>query len=533
MNPSGHSSFGIRHWAFTATLLAACLASPLSAAVTLAPLFADGAVLQREKPVPVWGSADPGEKITVAFAGQSVSATADASGRWSVTLKPLAASSESRDLVVKGTNTLVVRDVLVGEVWIASGQSNMEWPLAYCTDAKAEIAAAKSPLFRQFKVERQPSFDPLATAEGQWTPALPATAGQFTGVGYYFGLTLHQKLNVPVGLINSSWGGTGVGAWISPDAYKANPALAKTYAKQESGPRPSAEAIAARDAEITAWQKARDEAKAAGQPFKTPAPKIPSGFAGPRTSAGLYNGMIHPLVPYALRGAIWYQGESNTSHASQYATSFSSLITGWRAAFGQGDFPFYWVQLPNFDVGNRNADNWNWAELREAQTQTLALPATGQAVTIDVGEAKGLHPKNKKPVGERLALLTLARTYDVKGVTDSGPVFASAKREGSAYRISYQPASSALKAAPAGLTGFELAGSDQVFHEANARIDGATVLVSAPEVANPAAVRYAYRNAPVAGLFNADGLPAAPFRTDDWPAPKPVKTATPPPIPES
>jgi sialate O-acetylesterase len=504
-------------------LLAFALLSPLRADVTLAPLFADGAVLQRDKPVAVWGRADSGEKITVTFAGRSASATADTSGRWSVTLKPLPASAESRDLVVKGRNTVTLHDVVVGEVWLASGQSNMEWPLAYCANAKAEIAAAKAPLFRQFKVERQPAFDPLATASGQWTPALPETAGQFTGVGYYFGLALHQRLNVPVGLINSSWGGTGIGAWISPAAYKANPELASTYAKTEKGPRPSAEAVAARDAEIAAWEKARDEAKAAGQPFKTPAPKIPAGFAGPRTPAGLYNGMIHPLLPYALRGVIWYQGESNTAHASQYATSFASLITGWRAAFAQGDLPFYWVQLPNFDHGNRNADNWGWAELREAQTKTLALPATGQAVTIDVGEPKGLHPKNKKPVGERLALLALARTYLVEHIIDSGPVFASAQREGAAYRIAYQPSASALQAGPAGLTGFELAGADQLFHEASARIDGMTVVVTSPEVANPVAVRYAYRNAPSAGLFNADGLPAAPFRTDTWPAPKPAK----------
>jgi len=517
----------------TAGLLAAAASPALHAAATLAPLFTNGAVLQRDKPLPVWGTGTPGEKISVTFAGQTLATTTSPEGRWRVTLAPLPASTAPRELTVTATNTLTVRDILVGEVWIASGQSNMEWPLAYATDAKTEINAANFPQFRQFKVERQPSYDPLATAEGSWQPATPATAGQFTAVGYFFGRSLHRELNVPVGLINSSWGGTGAGAWISPEAYKADPNLAKIYAGQEKTPRPTADALAAYAADLAAWKKARDEAASAKQAWKTPAPKIPAGFANPRTPAGLYNGMIHPLAPYALRGAIWYQGESNAGHASQYNALLTALITGWRAQFNQGDFPFYWVQLPNLDVGGLNATNWSWAELREAQTKTLAQPNTAQAITLDVGEVKGLHPKNKKPVGERLALLALARTYGEKNLIDSGPVFKSALRESSAYRITYQPSSSPLQAAPAGLTAFELAGEDKVFHPAEARIDGATVVVSSAAVPAPVAVRYAYRNAPVAGLFNAAGLPAAPFRTDTWPAPPTPKAAPLPQPPES
>jgi sialate O-acetylesterase len=448
MNHSGYWPFVIRRWSFRAVLGAAAVMTPLSAKVTLAPLFCDGAVLQREKPVPVWGTADAGESLTVTFAGQSATATAGADGRWSVTFKPLSASAEPRDLSVSGRSKLVVHDVVVGEVWIASGQSNMEWPLAYVTDAKKEIASAAFPLLRQFKVAKQPSFTPLTTVDGSWAPALPATAGQFSGVAYFFGAELHRKLNIPVGIINSSWGGTAVEPWISPDAYKASAELSKGFAQQEKGPRATPEEKAAYDAQQAAWIKDRDAAKAAGQSFKTEAPKAPRGTASYRTLAALNNGMIAPLVPYALRGAIWYQGESNAGHADKYATGFAALITGWRKQFSQGDFPFYWVQLPNLDVGNANQTNWSWAQMREAQTQTLTLPNTGQAITIDVGEAKGLHPKNKKPVGERLALLALARTYSVKGTVDSGPVFAAAKREGRAYRISYQPSASALKAAP-------------------------------------------------------------------------------------
>ena len=514
--------------------LACALLTPLHAAVRLAPLFADGAVLQREKPVPIWGTAAAGEKISVSFASQSLSTTAGTDGHWRVTLAALPASDSPRELIVKGTNILTVRDVLVGEVWLASGQSNMEWPLAYCTNAKAEIDAAKFPLVRQFKVARQPSFTPLPTVDGAWTPALPATAGQFSGVAYYFALELHRRLNVPVGILNSSWGGTGIDPWISPDAYRSTPGLSAAFANYEKGPRANPVEKAAYEDLRATWEKARDAAKAAKQPFTEPAPKAPAGFPTYRTITALNNGMIAPLAPFALRGAIWYQGESNTSHASGYALRLTALVSGWRTQFAQPDLPVYWVQLPNFDHGNRNSDTWHWAELREAQTKALATPNTGQAITIDVGEEKGLHPKNKKPVGERLALLALARTYAVKGVIDSGPVFEKAVREGRAYRVTYQTSPSPLKAAPAGLTGFELAGADQVFHPADARIDGTTVVITSAAVAEPVAVRYAYRNAPIAGLFNAEGLPAAPFRTDTWPAPKAAKSPTPPPpIPES
>jgi sialate O-acetylesterase len=519
----------IGHWSLRAALGAFALVLSLSFAtvanadVTLAPLFRDGAVLQREKPLPVWGTADAGESITVTFAGQSASATAGADGRWSVTFKPLTASAEPRDLAVSGRNKLVVHDVVVGEVWLASGQSNMAYALGGATDGKADIKAANFPLLRQFKVAQQPSFDPLANVDGAWAPALPPTAGQFTAVGYYFGLYLHQKLNVPVGIINSSWGGTAVEAWIAPDAYRANPAIGKTFAQQEKTVRAKPEEKTSYETALATWEKARADAKAAKQAFSTPAPKAPAGLPGPRTAAGLYNGMINPLVPCALRGAIWYQGEANADHAAQYPPLFAALITGWRKQFAQGDFPFYWVQLPNLERKDRDPAHPSWAALREVQTQTLALPNTGQAVTIDVGEAKNLHPKNKKTVGQRLALLALARTYRVEHVIDSGPVFKSAKREGSAYRIAYEPVAGAaepssgtLKASPAGLTGFELAGPDKVFHPAEAKIDGPTVVVSCAEVADPAAVRYAYANAPVAGLFNAEGLPAAPFRTDTW-----------------
>ncbi len=496
--------------------LACLLFSPLPAAVTLAPVFSDGAVLQREKPVPIWGSADPGERVSVSFAGQTLATTAGPDGRWRIDLAPLSASATGRDLVVQGADTHTIRDVVVGEVWLASGQSNMRWPLAYSTDAKAEIRAADFPLLRQFKVGEQSARDPSPRAEGAWIKAVPETAGRFSGVAYYFGLSLHQELGVPVGILNSAVGGTAIAAWIAPDAYRATPELAPAYAKFDQTPRPTPEELAAYRTLRTEWEKARTDAKAARTPFKTPAPKAPRGIAGNRTPGGLYNGMIAPLVPGALRGVIWYQGEADASHAGRYPVRFAALISGWREQFAQGDLPFYWVQLPNFDHAGKNDTSWHWAELREAQTQTLAVANTGQAVTIDVGEAKNLHPKNKKPVGQRLARLALARTYGHADVIDTGPVFKTATREGDAYRVTFEPSPSPLQSAEAGLTGFELAGEDKVFHPAEARIEGSAVIVRSASVASPAALRYAYRNAPDAGLFNQAGLPAVPFRTDTW-----------------
>lgn len=342
------------------------------------------------------------------------------------------------------------------------------------------------------------------------------TAGKFGAVAYYFGLDLRRELDVPVGIVFSSWGGTGVLVWTDPESCKSNRDISGRFEKQQSGTHATHEEITAYREAVESWKKAQMDARLAKQQFNEPQPKPPAGMPGHTTIAGLYHGMIHPLVPFAMRGIIWYQGESNTSTSSKYGADFAALITGWRKQFAQGDLPFYWVQLPNFDFGNRTHDNWAWAQIREGQDQTLSLPNTGQAVTIDVGENKGLHPANKAPVGERLARLALARTYSIKGVIDSGPVMKSATREGASYRITYQPSSSALKAADGGLTGFELAGADKVFHPAEAKIDGAEVVVSSPEVPSPKAVRYAYRNAPVVGLFNEAGLPAAPFRTDTW-----------------
>jgi sialate O-acetylesterase len=457
-------------------LLALALSAPAPAAPELAPLFRDHAVLQRERPVPVWGRAAPGEHVSVSFSGQKVGATADADGRWIAVLAPLAPSAAGSDLTVSGKEAVTVRDVLVGEVWLCSGEGNMAFAVddgsfTYRVhDAAAEVAAARYPLVRQFKVARQASPEPLDRAEGDWTACSPATAGQFTAVGYFFARELFARLGVPVGIINSTWPGTPIESWMSPAALAAFPGFSNGH-----------------------------RAGAAG----TVDPWVPSC---------LFNGMIHPLLPYAVRGVAWYQGESNVGRAPAYAAQFPALITSWRSHFGDADMPFLWVQLAGFAAPGQGEP---WARLREAQAAALSLPATGQAVSVDIGEPGNLYPRNKQEVGRRLALIAKASVYAIP-VDYSGPVFAGASAEGVAMRVRFRFAGDGLTASGRPLQTFELAGADRVFHAASAAIVDDTVVVRSAAVAQPVAVRYAWSNAPEANLFSGDGLPAAPFRSDDW-----------------
>jgi sialate O-acetylesterase len=488
------------------------LGAAAHANVVLAPLFTDNAVLQRDKPIPVWGTADVGETVVVTFAGQSLATTANAAGQWRVALTALPANATPADLVVTGNNTLTRTNVVVGEVWLASGQSNMEWNLSKTYDAALEIAgSAANPLIRHITITKKVADAPLTTATGAWQSASPATTGNFSAVGYHFALDLYRVLNVPVGIINSTWGGTRVEAWMDPAALKSNPAfesVASGWAKTLAA-YPAAKAKQVTD--LAAWKEEAAAAKAAGQPFTKKAPAEPQGAGHQATPSGLNNGMIAPLAPFALRGAIWYQGEANAGKAAEYRALFSAMITGWRTQFAQGDFPFYWVQLANF----QSATDTSWAFLREAQTQTLTLPATGQAVTVDIGNVTDIHPRNKKDVGRRLARLALARTYSQK-IVDSGPVFTKAERDGAGFRVSFSEVNGGLIAPLNAPVGFELAGEDKVFKPAMAKIEKDTVFVTSAEVPSPVAVRYAWRNAPLAGLFNLEGLPAVPFRSDAW-----------------
>jgi sialate O-acetylesterase len=490
-------------------------ASLLRADVVPAALFTDNAVLQRDKPVPVWGTADAGEKVSVSFAGQSVETTANTSGKWMVKLAALPARSEGSDLVIKGRNTLAFTNVVVGEVWIASGQSNMEWVVKNTYDASIDIpASVRNPLIRHLKIKctvGSAPADSVKIERGHWEVSDPATTGEFTAVGYYFAKDIHALTGVPVGIIGCNWGGSAIEAWVPPSAYLAAPDVAaKVKARWDQALADYPAKKAAFETDHQVWLDQRTLAKAAGQPFKKREPRAPWGPGHRDTPAGLFKGMINPLVPYALRGAIWYQGEANASRADEYRGLFNSLITGWRAEFGQGDFPFYWVQLANHGTGTA------WAFLREAQTQTLALPHTGQAVIVDIGNVTDIHPRNKKDVGRRLARLALKNDYGFIDLVAGGPVLSEAKRDGSGFRVSFTQTDGGLVTPLNELAGFELAGADKVFKPARARLSGGIVIVTSAEVPDPAAVRYDWCDAPVASLFNKDGLPAVPFRTDNW-----------------
>jgi sialate O-acetylesterase len=509
-------------------LLVLVLPVAAHATVSLAPLFRDHAVLQRDKQIPVWGSAAPGEHVAVSFRGQNADATAGADGRWTVSLAPLAASKDPSDLVVVGTNRIAVHDVLVGEVWLCSGQSNMQFtvwdptnPVFRVKDGEKEVAAGNHPLIRQFDVGRVESDKPLDSAEGSWVACTPGTVGNFTAVGYFFARDIQQKLGIPVGIINCSWGGSSIEPWLSREAFANDLRLSfvgERWRKEVSDYPLNA---ARRQALIQAWFSVASQARRRGpdaykaflKQFPEPKQVPPPDKPYPTAPSRVFNGMVHPLLPYALRGVLWYQGESNTGHPREYRLLFSTLITSWRAAFGQGDFPFYWVQLANFDGGDPRATNW--AALREAQAETLSLPATGMAVTIDIGEADNIHPRNKQEVGRRLALIAKAKVYGI--MEDfSGPVYSGFQRSGSALVVSFRNAGTGLMAAGKPLQSFELAGNDRRFHPATATIAGDEVLVQSPMVPNPAAVRYAWRNAPEANLYNGAGLPAVPFRSDRW-----------------
>jgi sialate O-acetylesterase len=518
---STHRITGFR---IVATLLAAIAGGrPAGAApLVLAPLFGDHAVLQRDKPVTVWGSAGASEGIAVTFHGQTVRTTAGPDGRWTLSIGPFAASTEPSDLVVAGGSTVTLHDVVVGEVWLCSGQSNMEFTVddgggSYVVDhPEAELATADYPLIREIKVERTVATAPAQTVKTSgWELASPKTVGHFTAVGYFFARDIHKALGVPVGIIDSAWGGTGVEAWMSDGARASTSLAAALDARWQRmlGEWPP-ERVARYPADMAAWEKGEKDAKANNTKNPLHWPQPPASNDSPALPGGLFNAMIAPLQPGAIRGVLWYQGEQNTGHADEYAELFSTMIRSWREGFGQGDIPFYFVQLANFGDENE-LNNRDWARLREAQAKALDLPNTGMAVTIDIGDAHNIHPRNKQELGRRLALLARADTYGIPPES-SGPVFSSATREGSAMRVRFTHSGDELWARGGQATSLELAGADKVFHPAAAAIETDSLLVTSAEVTEPIAVRYAWTNAPAANLYGDSGLPVVPFRSDSW-----------------
>lgn len=665
-------------------LVAACLFAPaLSRAdVTLPAIFSEHMVLEKTAKVPIWGKASPGEEVTVKVGDQTANAKAGEDGAWKAVLDLSKSGPGPFVATVKGNNEITIPDVVVGEVWVASGQSNMEWVLANTIDAQKEIASSANPMLRQFRLTKNAVEKPTSEFTGVWEVAGPETSGKFTAVGYYFGKDLQKAINQPVGLIYTNWGGTPSEAWTSPDAIASVPDLQQSlekqqaYAKEFPGLRakftedfkkwldennradkttPDIAAFAGEKVAADGWAPVKFPAKltaADGSPFygaiwlrrefdlpKTDkpiridvgnvdgfealywngqlvkentyatlpgnavrrtydipasavkegrnvvamriyspgaqpmvqrdfdisganpagptvskpeyalaapaadkaAPKLPAPAVSPQNTATyLFNGMINPILSYAISGAIWYQGESNAGRSYQYRMAFPLMITDWRKQWGQGDFPFYFVQLANYLAKETAPAESGWAELREAQSMTLKLPNTGQAVIIDAGESDDIHPRNKQVVGERLARIALAKDYGQKDLVYSGPTYQAMKVDGSKVRLSFDHVGGGLvaKELPATyikksqtnetaplvrnspsseLEGFAICGDDKKWVWAEAKIDGNEVVVWSDKVPAPVAVRYAWANNPTCNLFNKEGLPASPFRTDDFP----------------
>ena len=511
-----------------AVLFIACLfatapatfAQDANSDLSMPAVFGSGMVLQQGSYAPIWGTAVPNKRVRVAIDGIRESTRADESGHWRIDIPTANVSPGGPHILqVKSKGeTILFDNVLFGEVWVCSGQSNMEWPMTRARDPETEIAAANYPNIRLFKVKKTVSDVPRSNADLDipWSECTPETVKNFSAVAYFFGRRLHTTTpDVPVGLIQTAWGGTPAESWTSMDKLKSIDELSPLLDRWDQIVTNYPKALAEHEKRVESWKAAVEKAKADGKP-EPRRPGAPLGPDHPHRTATLYNGMIHPLVPYGIRGAIWYQGESNAGRAYQYRTLFPAMITDWREKWDRGDFPFFFVQLANF----RALDAWpvesDWAELREAQSMTLALPNTGQAVIIDIGEADDIHPTNKQDVGARLAQSAFKVAYGIE-TADSGPVYKSMRKDGAAIRLSFDHVHSGLMTNGTALYGFSIAGEDKNFHWAQARIDGDEVVVSSPDVPNPVAVRYGWANNPVCNLYNADGLPASPFRTDDWP----------------
>ena len=473
---------------FGACLLAAAFCWRAAAQVTVPKVIGDNMIQQREKLAPIWGWAQPGERVTVRFAGQQKAATTDGAGRWLVKLSALKASSAPAEMVIEGSTKLVLTNILVGEVWLCSGQSNMEKPIGELRGQKPvfnyeqELGSANYPQIRLFKAERARAASPAKDVKGEWSVCSSNVLEQtqFSAAAYFFGREIFNELKVPVGLVESTWGGTRIEPWTPQEGFEMVPSLAEFAGNAQGTNRPAA-------------------------------------------ASTLYNGMVAPLVPFAIHGALWYQGEANLIDGNDsliYVEKMKALVLGWRKMWGQGDFPFYYVQIAPFAYTGRNDPQSHTTEslpvFWEAQTLSLCIPKTGMIVTTDlVDDLRDIHPRNKQDVGKRLALLALAKDFGRKKLVFSGPLYQSMKVRGAKAVVSFDYVGGGLTSKDGkSLTWFTIAGADGKFEPADAVIEGKTVVVSSPKVPAPKAVRFAWNEAAQPNFFNQDGLPAVPFRTD-------------------
>ncbi|MDP3069058.1 MAG: sialate O-acetylesterase [Opitutaceae bacterium] len=497
-------------------VLSLTLTPALHAELKLPAVIGDHMVLQQKQANPIWGWDTPGTKVTVTFAGQSQSATAGSDGKWLVKLAALPANKAAQTLTISaGTATREIKDVLIGEVWMCSGQSNMQWSLGQTYTGDIEGAGARRPHLRIISVPQVGTQELKSDFRGQWEVANPANAKDFSAIGYIYGRYLHDILDVPVGLIDNAWGGSAAEAWVRRETIEREPrfaALMETTRKREAdllSPQSKAENEAR-------WQEAVAKAKAA----KTKAPVNPAAWlTGNARPGNIFAGVVHPTLGYGIKGVIWYQGESNAGRAYEHADLFPFLIEQWRREQGQGDFSFYWVQLADYMAEKSAPGESAWAELRETQTKTLRLPNTGQAVIIDIGEGRDIHPRNKYDVASRLVRWALVKDYGLKFPYRS-PEYKreSVQFDGNKATVTLDCFGSTLRAFDVTeARGFAVCGEDRKWHWATGKIVGPDkVEVTSDHVAAPIAVRYAWADNPVCNLFSADGLPVTPFRTDDF-----------------
>ncbi len=493
-------------------------------------LFSDGMVLQRGIPDPIWGTGEPGEKVTVKLGDNQATADTGPDGKWMVKLPAAPLNATPQDLTISGKNTITIKNVVIGDVWVCSGQSNMEWSLGGC-DAPADIASADLPLIRRIKFDHRASALPGHEVPQRWQVCTPATAPGFTAVGLYFARTVQKESGVPIGLIDDNWGGTRIEPWVPPVGFEGEPPLAGITTDIKNREQNYRAELAKNMAAMERWTIETKKALETNNPVLPAPPPVPNFPYNEAMPTALYNGMIHPLLPYAIKGALWYQGESNGGEGEEYYHKMRALVGGWRKVWGEGDFPFYFVQLANFERPHDSPPGGEgWSRLRAAQLKAVQnIPNTGMAVIIDIGEEKDIHPKNKADVGDRLARWSLRNDYGKSDMVPSGPLYKSMKVEDNKIRLTFDWVGGGLmvgkkegrkpteEVKDGKLARFAIAGEDKNWVWADAVIDGNTVVVSSPNVAKPVAVRYAYSMNPVgANFYNKEGLPASPFRTDEW-----------------
>lgn len=487
-----------------------------NADVRLPEVISNNMVLQKDIPLPIWGWAAPGEEVTVTLGEASVKATADGAGKWKVVLPAIKTAGGPHEMTVKGKNELKVTNILVGEVWAGSGQSNMQWSVLQSSNAAQEVAAAKFPKIRLFMIPLIPAGTPAEHVGARWVECSPETVGGSSAVLYFFGREIHQKLDVPVGLITTAWGGTRIQPWIPPQGYTAIPELEGEKNEMLGMLNGYADQLVGYANAIKGYTE-RLKAVKPGEAVPVPpgaAPAHPLNNNYQHT--GLYNGMIHPIVPFGIRGFLWYQGESNNGQGMHYYQLKRGLIEGWRSVWnqeGNRDFPFLFAQLAPYNYGG---DPTRLAGIWEAQTETLKVKNTGMAVLTDITTLNDIHPPNKQDVGRRLALWALANTYGHSTLVYSGPLYKSAKFEGNKAIISFNHAAGLKSRDAKDLSWWSIAGEDKKFVKATAKIEGDTVVVTAEGVAKPVAVRFGWHQLAEPNLANGAGLPASPFRTDTW-----------------